>query len=115
MTVINVIELTRQSLLPFIIAAGLLLSLFISVPLMNKIKNGIISAVFGVYSLLAVSVMCVMIIACGEFQEPSGKYHYEIIIDNDTSFAEVIEKYKIIEQRGEIFVVEEKENESTKD
>ena len=109
MTVLNTVELTRQSLFPFIIAAGLLLSIFVSVFLMNNIKNRFVSAIFGCYSLVAAAGLCVMIIACSEFQVPNGKYRYEILIDDEVAFSEVIEKYNIIEQRGEIFVVEEKE------
>lgn len=33
---------------------------------------------------------------------------YEVVIDESVSYMELTEKYKIIEQRGEIFVLEEK-------
>lgn len=45
------------------------------------------------------------------FIVPNGKYQYEVLINDETSFVEITEKYDIIEQRGEIFVVAPKENE----
>lgn len=111
MTVLNTIELTEQSWMPFVISGSLILSLFITVPLLNKVKNNYVGGMLGIYSLVALATGVVILLACDEFQVPSGEYHYEIAIDNETSFAEVIEKYNIIEQRGEIFVVEERENE----
>ena len=38
-----------------------------------------------------------------------GRTQYECTIDDSVSFAEVYEKYKVIEQRGEIWVLEDKE------
>jgi hypothetical protein len=41
---------------------------------------------------------------------PSGKVQHEVIFDEGASFMDVIDKYDIIEQRGDIFVLEEKED-----
>ena len=41
--------------------------------------------------------------------EPTGCYKYECLIDKSVSMTEVYEKYKVIEQRGEIWVLEDKE------
>lgn len=39
---------------------------------------------------------------------PTGKYKYEVTIDKDVSFTELNSKYNIIEQRGDIYVLEDK-------
>lgn len=109
MTVLNTIELTKVSWIPFAIAGGLWASLFITIPLMNKVKNKFVSGVLFIYTVIATLCGAMLILESEEYQVPSGEYHYEITIDDNTSFAEVIEKYNIIEQRGELFVVEEKE------
>lgn len=38
----------------------------------------------------------------------TGEYRYECIIDDSVSYNEVAENYKIIEQRGDIWVLEDK-------
>lgn len=39
---------------------------------------------------------------------PTGKYKYEVTIDKDVSFTELNSKYNIIEQRGNIYILEDK-------
>lgn len=38
----------------------------------------------------------------------TGGYRYECIIDDSVSYNEVVENYKIVEQRGDIWVLEDK-------
>lgn len=38
----------------------------------------------------------------------TGEYRYECIIDDSVSYNEVVENYKIVEQRGDIWVLEDK-------
>lgn len=109
MTVLNTIELTKESWVPVAVAIGCWMSLFISIPLSHRIKNTFVSCIFFIYSLFAVAVGIVFLLAYDEFRIPSGEYQYEIIVDDTVSFTDMTEKYNIIEQRGEIFVVEEKE------
>lgn len=42
------------------------------------------------------------------FKSETGKFRYEVTIDDSVPFNEVMEKYKVISQRGEIYVLEEK-------
>lgn len=39
---------------------------------------------------------------------PSGRYKYECLIDESVSMTDVYERYEIIEQRGDIWVLEDK-------
>lgn len=41
---------------------------------------------------------------------PTGRYRYECTIDDDASFVDITEKYVVVEQRGEIWVLEDKED-----
>lgn len=52
----------------------------------------------------------IVMIACGIFKYTvkTGEYRYECIIDDSVSYNEVVENYKIIEQRGDIWVLEDK-------
>lgn len=52
----------------------------------------------------------IIMIACGIFKYTvkTGEYRYECIIDDSVSYNEVVENYKIVEQRGDIWVLEDK-------
>lgn len=39
----------------------------------------------------------------------TGRYEYEVTIDESVDFIDIYEKYDVIEQRGEIWVLEDKE------
>ena len=47
---------------------------------------------------------------CGIFNITfkTGKYQYECIIDDSVPYNEVVDNYKIVEQRGDIWVLENK-------
>ena len=38
----------------------------------------------------------------------TGEYRYECIIDDSVSYNEVVENYKIVERRGDIWILEDK-------
>ena len=42
-------------------------------------------------------------------QRDTGRYQYEATIDESVSMTEVHEKYKVIEQKGKIWILEDKE------
>lgn len=44
----------------------------------------------------------------------SGRYKYEVILEDDYPAGDLYDKYNIIEQRGEIWVIEDKESEFDK-
>ena len=43
------------------------------------------------------------------FKKPSGRYRYECLIDDTVPYTEIYDKYDVIEQRGSIWVLEDKE------
>lgn len=53
---------------------------------------------------LIVMIACVIL----KYTVKTGEYRYECIIDNSVSYNEVVENYKIVEQRGDIWVLEDK-------
>lgn len=46
-------------------------------------------------------------------EELEPKIQYEVTVDESVSYKKLTDKYNIIEQRGEIFVLEEKESDET--
>ena len=55
-------------------------------------------------------ISLIVMVACGTFKYTvkTGEYRYECIIDDSVSYNEVVENYKIVEQRGDIWVLEDK-------
>lgn len=59
-----------------------------------------------------ISIICLFglfIIGAIDTEEGTGRYKYEVIMDEDVSLQEVYERYEIKEQRGDIWVLEDKE------
>ena len=44
-------------------------------------------------------------------QTETGRYRYEVTIDDSVSFLDICEKYEIVEQNGRIWTLEDKETE----
>lgn len=42
-------------------------------------------------------------------QKPTGRYQYECLIDDETPCAEIYDKYDIVDRRGKIWILEDKE------
>ena len=58
---------------------------------------------------IACIILAILLIIIGIFKEiPTGKYKYEVTISDEVNFNEFSDKYKILEQRGEIYIVKEK-------
>ena len=43
-------------------------------------------------------------------EKDTGRYKYEVTIDESVSMTDVHEKYKVVEQKGKIWILEDKEN-----
>ena len=55
-------------------------------------------------------IACITITFIGAiFEKPSGRYRYECLIDDTVPYTEIYDKYDVIEQRGSIWVLEDKE------
>lgn len=61
-------------------------------------------------------ILCILaffsgIIVCEETRDdkPSGRYQYEVTIDESVNFKDLYEQYDIVKQRGEIYILEDKE------
>ena len=58
------------------------------------------------------SIMCVIFNCINDTYkvEPTGRYRYEATIDDSVSITEVYDHYNVVEQRGDIWVLEDKED-----
>lgn len=71
----------------------------------ESIEHDILFAILS----LACIVGAVILLSIGLFKEiPTGKYKYEVTISDEVNFNEFSDKYKILKQRGEIYIVKER-------
>ena len=64
--------------------------------------------IFGFFA--CVISVCLIIPALGNTNTaPTGRYCYEVTIDDSVSFLDLQEKYDVIEQNGKIWTLEDKE------
>lgn len=113
MTILNVIELTTSHPIIKVLAAVFLIGAglsFLGILITPIDKTGL-GITYGVALALSVVGCIVVGVLDDNFTTPTGKVRYEVTVNDDTSFVEIIENYNIIEQRGEIFVLEEKNDE----
>lgn len=100
-TVLNIIECHGISSWWYVIPAIFLILLIVF---------DIFECKLGSFIFLVCTIISLLILGYKDNTVPNGKYQYEVVIDKgkEVSLVEFQEHYKIIEQRGQIYVVEEK-------
>lgn len=66
--------------------------------------------IFG-FILFILSIISFAATVIGSNTEPTGRYRYEVTIDDSVSFLDICEKYENVEQNGRIWTLEDKETE----
>lgn len=113
MTVLNMIELTTVSnsfiywtLILFIVGVTLF-GAGLVILCKDHDDSGGVHLVIGT----VIIILTIALAKCSDddiFQVPNGKFHIEATFSEDMSFLSVMENYNILEQRGDIFLLEPK-------
>lgn len=61
------------------------------------------------FSLVALSLVLGGILFYGSAKRESGRNRYECLIDDTVSFVEVAENYDVISRRGELWILEDRD------
>ena len=64
---------------------------------------GIISMI-----MFAISMAALLVLGIIEPKEPTGRYQYEVMMDESVPFEDVLENYDIVEQKGKIWILKDK-------
>jgi hypothetical protein len=59
-------------------------------------------------SIILAFLMMIVWVATSK-QVPTERYRYEVVLNNKYSATEMLAKYNVVEQRGQIWVIEDKE------
>ena len=109
MTVLNTIELTTQPGWPIVISIMSLIAFGISLAfLLTSSNRGVLFTLNLLATITTLGCFLYFGIEAPDYAIPSGKYRYEVILNENVSFHEITSKYDVIEQRGDIFVLEDK-------
>lgn len=109
MTVLNMAELTKSNTTLNVVAVLFIIGMIVGIIgliLAEEIKN---IDRFGLLAVVCTIIWIGLLITSEIVGEPTGRYKIEATFSDDMPFLAVMEEYDIVEQRGEIFVVEEKE------
>ena len=70
----------------------------------------VISAISGFcdWSMAAAVSIVIGLICYVQAMRPTGEYRYEVMIDESVSMAEFYERYDVVERRGKIYAIKEK-------
>ena len=115
MTTLNLIEMTETAtsykfLTIVLFLAGLTLIFSGFCILANDDEDGG-KAILAGCIVLAISIILIGVSDSSIFQISNGKYQIEATFSEDMPFLSVMKEYDIVEQRGDIFVLEPKERE----
>ena len=107
-TILNttIVDDYAQWVLPTVLALGLICIVAL-VLMLNSNDNGVV--IFGTISLLAMIAIPTIVITSKSHWRINERNQYECIIDDSVSINEVYENYNVLERRGDIWVLEDKE------
>lgn len=107
-TILNttIVDDYAQWMLPTVLALGLICIVAL-VLMLNSNDTGVV--IFGTISLLAMIAIPTIVITSKSHWRINERNQYECIIDDSVSINEVYENYNVLERRGDIWVLEEKE------
>lgn len=71
-------------------------------------KNSNYAWIFGIIAVLFIFLFVLNLILM-DIDKPTGRYEYKATISNEASFSEVISRFDIIEQDGELYILQDKE------
>lgn len=103
-----IIATSIYNILAGILALGTFV-FFIALLISLEYKRKIITRFF--ISAMVCCFICAIVFGAVGFKKPleTGRYQYEAIISEDVSLTDFYEKYEVVEQRGGIYVFEDKE------
>ena len=108
--ILNKIEIMAEPLILYLVPVVIFLSAVICV-LILPISVAVDSPwPFVIILFLSIIAIVLSINVCTKSQSiHTGRYRYEVTIGDSVSFEDLIERYNIVDQRGKIYVLEDKE------
>lgn len=107
-TILNQVEIMEPPVWVCVVGLLSIILLVVTFAIMLAARNevvGIVSAIIALLSLASAILFCGIL----DLEEPTGRYKYEVLIEDESIFKDIYDTYEIVEQRGDIWVLEDKE------
>lgn len=90
------------------VVAGIIFIITLIFTLAGLVENWDITGYTAIICLIAI-IICIVQIARTE-DVPTDRYQYEVTVGDYVRFTDIYEKYDVVERRGEIWVLEDKDD-----
>lgn len=108
-TILNVTEVSENSTLLLVALIFLMIGAIVNTVNLLLSTNTKQCVLYGIRTLALLAFSIVVVFAMDKDRKANEHNQYECLIDKSVSMEDVYEKYTVIERRGDIWVLEDKE------
>lgn len=108
--ILNQTEIMVNPLSSYLLILFFIIAFLVGLIMLSFINSRKRFGIFGIVLIILSIISCVFAFA-GANTEHTGRYRYEVTIDDGVSFLDLQEEYDVIEQNGRIWTLEDKETE----
>lgn len=113
-TILNVTEVSENSTLLLVALIFLVIGAIISTVNLLLSDDTEHCVLYGIFTFALLALSIVVGFTMDKDREANAHNQYECLIDSSASLEDVYEKYTVIERRGDIWVLEDKQVEKDK-
>lgn len=108
-TILNVTEVSENSTLLLVVIIVIMIGAIVNTVNLLLSTDTKQCVQYGILTLLLLALSIVVVFAMDKNREANTHNQYECLIDKSVSMEDIYEKYTVIERRGDIWVLEDKE------
>lgn len=108
-TILNVTKVSENSTLLLVALIFLMIGAIVNTVNLLLSTNPKQCVLYGILTLALLAFSIVVVFAMDKDRKANEHNQYECLIDKSVSMEDVYEKYTVIERRGDIWVLEDKE------
>lgn len=108
-TILNVTEVSENSTLLLVALIFLMIGAIVNTVNLLLFTDTKQCVLHGIFILILLALSIVVGVTMNKNREANKHNQYECLIDKSVSMEDVYEKYTVIERRGDIWVLEDKE------
>lgn len=108
-TILNVTKVSENSTLLLVALIFLVMGVIINTVNTVQSNDAKQSILYGIFTVTLLALSIVVGFTMDKDREANAHNQYECLIDKSVSIDDVYEKYTVIERRGDIWVLEDKE------
>lgn len=108
-TILNVTKVSENSTLLLVALIFIVIGAIISTVNALQSDDAKQCILYGIFTVTLLALSIVVVVTMDKDREANAHNQYECLIDKSVSMEDVCEKYTVIERRGDIWVLEDKE------